>query len=185
MIFLGMRLFVSVPIPEPLAESLGRERRRWEARFPAVRWAKPDTYHFTLKFLGEVPEDRRAEIERTLNAAAQVPAFPAELRGLGAFPPEKSPRVLWVGLGEGRQAMAQLAARVESALSRAGFPPEEKPYHPHLTVGRFKPGARAIPPQAEEPYGRFRADRLRLMKSELKPEGAVHSVLSEFMLKPA
>ena len=107
--------------------------------------------HLTLRFFAELPADRVEAVSAAADAAAgAVPAFDLEVRGLGRFPPHGPLRVVWAGLGEGREPLLALAGALARELETRGFPPEERPFSPHLTLARCrdprgsKRGARAV-----------------------------------------
>jgi len=134
-----------------VAVNLPAEERRavWESVAPLrasaspVRWAAESELHITLKFLGEVADDRAGPIGMALAGAVEgVKAFDLGLGGVGAFPDFAAPRVLWVGV-ERHPALELLANDVEGAVRPFGFQPELRPFQPHLTVGR--PRRDAVP----------------------------------------
>src|SRR2546428_1507818 len=115
-----------------MAESL---RRSGEG----VSWVKPDNLHYTLRFLGELGEDgagRAAEAAR--EAAEPRQAFEASLGAFGAFPNSRRASVLWISLAEGSTPMVELARALEEALRRRGFDRADRPFSPHLTLGRVR-----------------------------------------------
>ena len=184
-----MRLFVAVNLPE-------HERRAvFDATAPLrhgdlpVKWVQPAGLHVTMKFLGDVPEDRAAPIGAALDAAVRAARpFEVMLGGIGAFPSSARPRVIWLGV-EIHPALELLANDVEKALGPFGFEAELRPFRPHITIGRAKQGARP---------GRFAAfERLAagvaydgsaavasvdLMESILRLEGAEYDVRHQSFL---
>jgi RNA 2',3'-cyclic 3'-phosphodiesterase len=152
-----------------------------------VRWVSAETLHLTIQFLGEVQESEVPEIERGLQQGLSTLApFEIECRGLGVFPNQKRPRVVWVGLhGAG---IAALAERVEIVLSPLGFPPEEHELTPHITLGRLRSArgwealARLLKANGDRSFGMSRIDHITLYRSQLRPEGAVHTPLVRFSL---
>ena len=137
-----MRLFIALtPAPDV-------QRAVWEAFEPLrarklpVKWARPENVHFTLKFLGEVIEERQGEIIGALGSAAQgTKTLTLVIRGAGAFPPARAPRVVWAGI-EPEPAIELLADRIERGCAALGFPAAGRPFRPHLTVGRAERDAR-------------------------------------------
>ena len=133
-----MRLFVAIDLPEPWKVELAEIERSigWLGR--GVKWVDPRSMHLTLKFLGET-DDRDLQIVRDqlVTACHGVPAFSMQMRGTGVFPAPNRPRVYWVGLKSG-DALPALNQRVETAMQEIGYPPEENPFKPHLTVARIK-----------------------------------------------
>ena len=140
------RLFVAVPLDEPalrtvtdLVERIRADRERDAPGERDVRWVRMDGLHLTLRFLGSIEEELLAGIVgRLKKVAARHAPFEAQVRGLGAFPDGQHPRVLWAGV-EG-EAVVKLQRDVEAAVVELGFAPEnvEKPFHPHITLGRVK-----------------------------------------------
>ncbi len=174
-----MRLFIAVNLPREERARLEREAGALRAARLPVRWVATDALHLTLKFLGEVAEARLAEIERSLTeVAADFAPFGLELAGLGAFPNLRNPRVVWVGV-QAPPELAQLARAVEETMAGLGFPREDRPFSPHLTLGRAERDARAgdfRPLAALAAEFAFRAQvearSADLMRSHLSPRGA-------------
>jgi 2'-5' RNA ligase len=182
----GIRSFVAVSISEEirkLAEAF-MESLRGEVR--GVKWVRPENLHLTLKFLGAVPEaqlpDLRAPLEK---AAGRHRPFSLGFGGAGVFPPRGRPRVVWIDLAAGAGEMAALQADVEAGLEPLGFPPEKRPFSPHLTIGRARepgdPGALtgALAAAGEMSWGECVVDRVHLMRSDLFPTGPRYSILQE------
>jgi 2'-5' RNA ligase len=103
-----------------------------------VRWVRLDGLHLTLRFLGPTPEPRIAPTMTAVDAVASAARgpFDIELAGAGTFPPGRRPRTLWIGLTDGTEALAELAAATGSALLEAGWPEDGRPFKPHLTLAR-------------------------------------------------
>jgi 2'-5' RNA ligase len=131
------RAFIAILLSPEARDAVTEEVERLRPLSGAVAWVPRDNLHHTLRFLGEQGEERLADalaaVETT--AAAGEP-FTLGLHGLGAFPGLERPRILWVGVAEGALAARGLQARLEAGLAERGFPPEARPWHPHLTVGR-------------------------------------------------
>ena len=181
-----MRLFFAVPVPPipAAAELLPELKKRW----PRVRWSPAENLHITLKFLGEVAEESARRVETAAaETLAPVKTFPASLAGLGLFRSGRTPLALWIGCGEGGEALADAAARLDEAMAGLGFPKEKRLFRAHLTLGRFPPGY--APPVdlaafKDRPFGRFSMDRVDLMKSDLSPAGPpAYTVRREFPLR--
>ncbi len=178
-----LRLFVAVfPPPEAQRAAFAMEEalRRPEDR---VSWVKLENLHYTMRFIGEVGEDgaRRVE-EAAVEAAAAVPAFAARLGGLGAFPDSERPRVLWVGLAKGGRELIRLARALDPALERHGFGRADKPFTPHLTLGRIRDPHEywtrrlAAVPVPEPTEATFAVDRLSVVESVLSPRGSTYTI---------
>lgn len=184
-----IRAFVAVPVEDPVTRRRLAGARSLVPRLHGVRWIPEGQLHFTLKFLGEIAEERVASARSaTVRAAASAP-FRLALEGLGAFPPRGPARVLWAGCGEGAGALSRLADAVEAAFLAEGFPPEERPFSPHLTLARVKdPDAgrrisRALPSIPAEPFGVVAVSSLVLYRSELTPRGAEYDELLRVALE--
>ena len=143
----GPRLFVAVPLPaaalaavEALVSGvrLAPEPAPGERRDPAdVRWVRMDGLHVTLRFLGPTDPARLGDARAAVVAAAEgVTRFEVSLRGAGTFPEHGRPRVLWLGLERGLAALDALAGRLAAALAERGWPHDDRPVRPHLTLAR-------------------------------------------------
>jgi RNA 2',3'-cyclic 3'-phosphodiesterase len=186
-----MRVFVAIDMSPDLKlalQSLIREVRRGAS---GVKWVEPGAMHLTLKFLGEVSEDGLPAIGDALaGAAAGRSPFPIRLKGTGTFPPgwRKSARVLWVGVPDGPRLL-DLQSGLESLLETAGFPREDRPFHPHLTLGRVKSSdglervLQALETRATDDFGEMTVSRITLFQSVLKPSGPVYVPLREETLR--
>jgi len=157
-----------------------------------VGWVNPGNLHLTVKFLGNVVQDRIDAIVSALTGAVEgLGAFDAAIRGLGAFPSLTRPRVIWAGVAEGAGAMVEVARRVDEALVAVGFAREARPFSPHTTLGRVRrPGpnpalASALRAQEASEFGRIHVGGVRLMRSELSPRGARYTELATAVLTSA
>lgn len=190
-----MRVFVAANIGPDIREALARLQAALRAGAPGadVGWVRPEGIHVTLKFLGEVAEERIPGVTDALRTALEGQGpFALRCRGTGAFPNLRRPRVVWAGIGSGGEELAGIQSRVEATLLPLGFPPEGRAFTPHLTLGRVRSPkhtdllARAIGRFEGEAFGEIVVDRIDLMRSELKPSGAVYSVVEAFPLsRPA
>lgn len=131
------RVFIAVETPRALRERVAWVREKLGGTGAPVRWVDPAQAHLTLRFLGEVPDEQLEAVRQAMaGAAAGVAPFSVTYQGVGSFGPRGRPRVIWLGVGGGVEALAALAARLENALRAAGFPPSDKLFSPHVTVGR-------------------------------------------------
>ncbi|HET6923760.1 MAG TPA: RNA 2',3'-cyclic phosphodiesterase, partial [Anaeromyxobacteraceae bacterium] len=142
---MNLRLFVALDPPEPVRRRIAAmqlELRRAAGRHAdQVRWVAPEDVHLTLQFLGAVPEERLEALRGALAALArQARPLALELKGAGGFPSARRPRVVWVGVGGEIAPLADLAAGLGRRLAPLGFPPEDRPLSPHLTLGRAREG---------------------------------------------
>ena len=186
----GIRSFVAVELTDEVRQALAAVQRDLKAQAPpgVARWTRPDSIHLTLQFLGDVPPDRVEAVAGALRAAcAGRASFAFELAGGGVFPNPSRPRVVWVGVVEPSGALAALQQRVGELLAPLGFPPEERGFTPHLTIGRAARDAghrdlaalgALIARAGIGSLGRVAVDHVNLMKSDLRPDGAVYTPLA-------
>jgi len=176
-----LRTFLALDLPvglQPLLEQVMAELRRCDAE---VRWVPVGNVHLTLKFFGEVSEVQVEEIARAAAAVARSRApFRLRLAGAGAFPTPRSPRVVWVGVAGELEPLRELHQQLEAAFEALGFPREDRPFTPHLTVGRVKSSKgrdglvrclAGLPPFESEP---FEVREIILYRSKLSPQGATY-----------
>lgn len=184
-----MRTFIAIEIPPAVKTALAAMQTELRRAAADVAWTKPENLHLTLRFLGEIEERRLQTVKRVCDeAAATVPPFVLRLNGGGVFPNLRQPRVLWAGLAGEIEMAAQLQSRLEQALTAQGFAPEDKPFNPHLTVGRVKSqqNARQVAALAEIqslPEIAFEVREIVLMKSDLHPTGARYTALAKSPLQ--
>lgn len=180
-----LRLFVATSIPAERLEALDASLAPLKGLLPEARWNKAANQHITLKFLGWVDATRRYGLSEPLAAAARLHE-PAEIRltSLGAFPSERSARVVWVGLDDPAGRLAALAATVDASLEPLGFEREQRPFRAHLTVARLnRPQSVAELMAQPFPEGApFVANNLALYRSHLLARGASYEVLERFAL---
>lgn len=183
------RLFIALELPPDIIDALEHVQEQIKGRTPGntVRWVKPDDVHLTLKFLGDVPVARRETLQKALNQAVpQHSPFTLAAGGLGCFPNPHRPRVVWVGLHRDLSALNALRDAVEAQIAPLGYPTENRPFHPHLTLGRVSREANREAAQALGMYVSkselktlyaWEVDAVTLFRSELKPDGAVYTPL--------
>jgi 2'-5' RNA ligase len=177
----AIRAFVALPLPDTLRRAVAETIRRLNSSLPGLRFVRDEGVHVTLRFLGWTRADTIAALEAPLRAAAAAcPPLDLVVRGLGTFPERGRPRVLWLGLEVPRAAVA-LQAACERAAVAAGFEPETRAFHPHLTLGRWGDRARR-PPLPDVDLGSAHVGELVLYRSELRPSGSVYTPLTVFPL---
>jgi RNA 2',3'-cyclic 3'-phosphodiesterase len=182
-----VRVFVAVRLGAALSGALGGEVERLRPAAPRVTWVSAANLHLTLKFLGEVAVDALPPVGQALAAlAARTPPFDLVVAGLGAFPSLARPRVVWAGVPVGQAAMRALALAVEGALAPLGFPPEARPFSPHVTLGRAREArpnprlAAALADTGAPALGRVRVDTVWLMRSDLCRAGARYAEIGQY-----
>lgn len=188
------RLFIAIVLPDAIVSHLRavQESLRQQAPGRTVRWVAPEGIHLTLKFLGDVPVTQAGAVEGALVEAARPhTGFTLSVAGLGCFPNPSRPRVLWAGVEGERRALAVLRDDVERQVAPLGYPTEDRPFSPHLTLGRIRPEAnRTDTATVGALLGRvtvdaapaWRVEHVSLMRSELTPRGAIYSELARVPL---
>lgn len=184
-----IRTFVAMPIPAPWTEHLAAVARDLAQGTRGLSWVKPENLHLTVRFLGDLGESGVSRVREAVRRAADPLQAPsARLGALGAFPNFARPRVVWVGLAEGEEAVVAVARTVNEALQDAGFGRPDKPFRAHLTLARVREGARGVETLRDAPVGEPPAaallDRIVVMKSDLHPAGARYTALEEVRLRP-
>ncbi|MFQ6109005.1 MAG: RNA 2',3'-cyclic phosphodiesterase [Candidatus Aminicenantales bacterium] len=185
-----MRTFIAIDFDERIKDRLSSFLRELERVSQNIRWVKPEGMHLTLKFLGEVEEEKISGIESALDRIASAfSPFTLQLRGAGTFPHgRKSPRVIWVGIHE-NPILKSLQAKIEAGFEELGFPKEKREFHPHLTLGRVKAHSLVggifplLEKNKESDFGKMDVRKITLFKSLLRPSGAEYRIISEFNLK--
>ena len=181
-----MRLFVALDIPEDVRVAIGALIVKLRVSCESARWVRIEGAHITLKFIGEVPVEKAESVKAAL---ATVP-FPAPIimsfRGLGFFPGERRPRVLWAGIQAGAE-LAALAAGVEAALDPLGIAREQRAFSPHLTLARFDSPKgldrlhAGINAAGSLEFGGAIAEQFHLYQSVLKRGGAEYTRLATYI----
>jgi 2'-5' RNA ligase len=188
-----MRLFIAIDIDEKnkaaLSDLQTQLRSKADVKKGDVKWVSVGNIHLTLKFLGEVEEDKLPEICMiTEDVASSHEPFDLSIESVGHFG-GKSATVLWVGTGEGTQELLQLQKDLETGLASAGWPAEERLFSGHLTLARIKnPKAGFKIPQLAQQYKNFElgvlsVDSINVYKSQLTPDGPVYTLLGNYKLK--
>jgi 2'-5' RNA ligase len=185
----SIRAFVAIELDETIKAAL-RTAQNELKRSPVShigKWVSPQSIHLTLKFLGDIPESQVLPIGQALQrASAGFQPFAMSLTEMGCFPNAQRPRVIWVGVGGNLEALTQLQRAVESEINPLGFEPERRGFAPHLTLARIRDRARSSERQElgqlltkvrVDPSVGMTVQELSLMRSELRPTGAVYACL--------
>lgn len=185
---MGVRSFIALEIPAPVRTAVGSAIDSLGQSGADVKWVGRDNIHITLKFLGDVDEDRLPSIEAALaKKLTHYQPFYIRIIGIGSFPPGRHPRVIWAGIVESA-VLNSLQKDVEREMAAAGFPAEDRPFSAHLTIGRVRSGrkladlVKRLNESGDLSFGDFEVRGVRLMKSELRPTGPVYTCLAEIPL---
>lgn len=185
-----MRAFVAIEVPEALKEGMAAVQGRLRGSGVDASWSRPEGIHLTLKFLGETSEERVPEIRQALALALSgQERFRLRIEEVGTFPNPASARVVWFGVSDGLERVLALQAAVEQALVGLGLERDGRPYTPHLTLGRIKHICRRgewlkqLERVKHSRLPEFEVTSVSLIRSELKPSGAVYSELGRVALQ--
>jgi RNA 2',3'-cyclic 3'-phosphodiesterase len=185
-----VRTFIAIEIPEDTKKAIAEVQERLKASGAEASWTRPESIHLTLKFLGEVPEERVSTVMAALVRSGEVlHTFRLTVAGTGVFPNVKDPRVVWVGVSGDLDQLKVLQISVEEQMVRLGFPQDDRRFTPHLTLGRIKRfSSRQDWKQALETVRGvklpgFEVSAISLVKSELKKTGAVYTEMGRVELR--
>ena len=195
-----MRIFIALDLDDAIRERISRFLDGVHGFAPDARWAKPESLHVTLKFIGEQPEPAIEQIQQALSTIAVSPAE-IHFSGYGFFPTPKSARVFWIGMQAGPQ-LAALATAIENNLASLGIAKESRPFSPHLTLARGAGGSgsprrsktdspnRTFQPLQEKlsalptpEFGTMTTREFFLYKSQLSPKGSTYTKLARFSIE--
>jgi 2'-5' RNA ligase len=184
----GLRIFIAIDLPAGIREAVTALQAQLRRAGSDVRWEQPANFHCTLKFLGDVDPGALPEVLTcSATAIGESPRFVAEIASIGCFPDTRRPKVVWVGCRNGDGRLDALKRRLDAALAQLGFAPEERPFSPHLTLGRVK-GTRGLHDLLStmerctfEPHS-MQVSEVVVMRSVLKPEGAEYTIVQSTQL---
>jgi len=184
-----LRCFLGIGLPPEVRDAVADAVEAYRGSGAPVSFVAKGNLHITLKFLGETRAERIPALGKAVAGVAQGSTpFLLSVSGGGAFPSAKNPRVLWIGLREPLELVGKLQQNIENALSGAGFPREDRPFHPHITAGRVRGslppawGDRFVQGLEGRDFGTVPVSSIVLFESRLAPGGAIYSVVREFPL---
>ena len=193
-----MRLFVALDLDNDAIQAIAAVQQRIAKALEGNRSIKQVAHmHLTLAFLGEIAEAAVPAVVDTLSANIDMRPFAAGFQGLGVFPPRGAPRVLWLGVEEGAEQIVEVQREVASRVERLGLPLERRPFHPHLTLARWKTSdtsktsktsrptdrQRVLSTDTHKPVARVTIDHATLYQSRLSPAGPTYTALTRANLK--
>ena len=186
-----MRTFIALELPESVRERLGQLQERLKGTENRIKWVNPSLIHLTMKFLGEVKESNLEKVTQVArNVTGRFSIFKMKIGKMGVFPNFSSPRVIWVGIEEGKDKLETLAAELEEKLGQEGFSRSSRKWTSHLTLARVKvlkekEKLKALLLQyCKEVEGiEVKVKSLSVIKSELTPRGPIYTVLKRIPLQ--
>jgi 2'-5' RNA ligase len=183
-----IRSFIAIDLPEAVLDKIFGVSAYFQTQTPpkALRWVAPENLHLTLKFLGDVPEDKLDTIKSLISTtASRYSPFNITIQASGMFPNAQKPRVVWLGV-DADPVIGDLHAALEEAMATAGISPEKRPFSPHLTIARVSRRAdqdtvkdigRTLSKFKVDSLGEFMVDRIHLYQSDLTPKGPIYTEL--------
>lgn len=185
-----MRLFCAINIVNELKANISNLQTKLRNSGADVKWVEPVNLHLTIKFFGEVKEEKIELISCVgEQVCAQHDRIKIEIAGLGAFPDLKNPRVIWLGISRGSEQIKLLAQKIDEGLATIGFAKESRPFSVHLTLGRTRSNCgkeklvATINGFKEQKLGGQEIEKVDLMQSILQPQGPVYKVVKNWSLK--
>ena len=184
-----IRTFIAIELPDHIIESFIEIQNSLKSQRFKIRWSKPENIHLTLKFLGNIQHDDVEKIINVMNESfIRFTPISIAAKGTGAFPGLARPRIVWVGIGDGKKELACLQDTLSENLEKIGFPKDDRPFKGHLTIGRVK--SRPDPEKFIRTMQEFRnfksesfiADKIIFFKSDLKSTGPVYTRLASVPL---
>ena len=187
-----IRAFLAIELNLEIRLQLGQLIQKFKSlRIDTVRWVAVENIHLTLKFLGVVNLTDLDKLSKILlSRSAEFSPFSFQVSGMGAFPNNRKPRVVWVGL-QAPAALQELQGAIEDAATQIGIPAEERRFSPHLTLGRVRNDAppadlqtlsSALTSMQASDLGSMTAASFTLFRSDLRPQGALYTPLAHFPL---
>jgi 2'-5' RNA ligase len=184
-----IRTFIAIELPEETRQTLAAIQQELKRTGAGVRWVKPSSIHLTLKFLGNIHPGQVDDIAAvTAQVVRSEPLLTLRAAGLGTFPSQQNPRVIWVGIEGEVKRLTHIQNRLENDLVALGFAREKRGFRAHLTLGRVKDkgnrqGLIAAMTELEIPeFNSFDVTEIILYKSELRPTGAIYTKLHRMPL---
>jgi 2'-5' RNA ligase len=184
-----IRSFLAIELPRMILKRIEEVQGDLKSSHADVRWVSPEKIHLTLKFFGSIDESRIDPIVKSIGGPTQTSSpFSLAVRGMGAFPHLKNPRVIWMGLVDEKEILPSFQRELEKELRKIGFESEDRPFHPHLTLGRMKSNQGRdeligrMEKYREEQFGDFQVEKVVLFKGDLRPSGPIYTALREIKL---
>jgi RNA 2',3'-cyclic 3'-phosphodiesterase len=182
-----VRLFVAIELPDVARAAIADEQKRLKIALDAgdrsvLKWVAPAHLHLTLVFLGEVDPPRADRVVDAMRPSIGLPPFTMVVGGLGVFPPRGLPRALWVGVQGGADAVIETQRHVVGRLAGVGIVPDGRPFHPHLTLARWRTSRnadrrRVIDADRQTALAHVEVDGVTLIESRLSSAGPAYTAL--------
>jgi len=190
-----MRTFIAIELPQEVKDKLAELQALLKKAGADVKWIEPENIHLTLKFLGEIDENKSVKVTEAIeDIAKKSKQLRMSLASLGAFPRIEFPRIIWVGIDKGDKEITELAKVLEERIEKLGIPREERRFSSHITIGRVrnplnKDKLAKVLKELDNYFSgkniEFDVTKITLFKSTLGPGGPVYAALKEVTLTTA
>lgn len=186
-----MRTFIAVELQQDVVDSINNFLLKTtnEIKNNKVSWVKKENLHITLKFLGEIEENKVEEVEKILSEISKSKkSFEVEVKEIGVFPNLSFPRVIWIGIKDDTNSLLSIVNLLEKKLCEHGFKKEDKEFVAHLTIARIKKlnNLSEIKNYVEKhknvDFGKNKVNNITFFQSILRPEGPEYKVIKKFLL---
>jgi 2'-5' RNA ligase len=185
-----MRLFIATDLDDAAREAIAAlqwQLKRRAAAGSSLKWTRPEQWHVTLAFIGEADDMLSSKLIVATQKRPAQPAFEATFDRVGMFPPRGAPRVLWLGVSQGADAMSALQREIAARVEAVGVALERRTFHPHLTLARWhdgRPSDRRAFDEMAEPgeIARVHIDHATLYRSQLSPGGSIYTPMARVTL---
>ena len=184
-----MRLFIAIALDSAIRKKLTAVQSALQKLQPDMKLVEPDNIHLTLRFLGEVAEEQLPQLTQAIAVVENYPAFELDLKGIGAFPVERHPKVVWVRGVDSSNTLDQMYDALEKGLVNIDFQPDDHKFSAHITLGRNKSPKyndefrNLMNKYAGEDFGRQAVSKVSLLQSTLTSEGPIYTNIRDFKLK--
>ncbi|MFQ6615560.1 MAG: RNA 2',3'-cyclic phosphodiesterase [Fidelibacterota bacterium] len=186
-----LRTFLAVELPDQVKRTAHLLHTTVEARPKVVKWLKSSNIHLTLRFIGPTPEEEVPRIHQAVGGVISGHRdFTLRIEGTGVFPKKQRPRVLWMGVRGDLDSLTAMVREMNRALESLGYPPEEREYSPHVTIGRIRYPQKVTPDVSDFLNSRYQSivfdvQKVTFFQSDLVPGGPIYSVLGVHELTPS
>ncbi|MFP4005771.1 MAG: RNA 2',3'-cyclic phosphodiesterase [Candidatus Hadarchaeia archaeon] len=180
------RSFIAIDLDEEVRNNLVRVQSSLKETGGDLKIVEPENIHLTLRFLGEISRSKLRAVKDVLNEISYPTPFEIEVSSLGVFPNPSYIRVVWAGVDEGSDELVSIRKDIDNGLSQIGISPDDKDFTPHYTIARVKSGKAKerikslVEDHSDTAWGKYRAEKLELMESELTSEGPIYTTLETF-----
>lgn len=183
-----MRVFIGIKLNNSVKEEINKVLRPFKKISTPLKWVKPENIHLTLKFIGEISEEKYLQIKESLtNNNFNIKPFNLKFSGLGRFGRGNNINIFWVGI-ENNNELKNLFKEIENRLENINIKKDTREFKPHITLGRnkkqfnFKSFFKILDEYNNQFISEVKVDSFQIFKSELSYSGPTHTILKEIQL---